>query len=153
MGIPMRLAEFEYRNRQVIRDAAGLAPSDLEEWNRARDWLASRVLGSEPELSQRKAPRARLVLPAHVAGLGPTMTENVGFRGLLVRTMKQHRLKSGDEVSVRVTLLGRSIYALAEVAWVDRMRIGLRITSIHPSDERALEATVCEQLTDHWGEA
>lgn len=145
---PLPLPEFEEKNRRVqLGDA--VPDLDLDAWRLGRDWLAARSMRKAPGL-KRKTPRVNLAAPAHLAGVGPAVTENLGFRGIALRAGRRGGLVPGEEASVRLQLGGRSIYALGKVVWAGDGRIGIAIESIHPEDERALQAAVCGRLLEHW---
>jgi hypothetical protein len=146
----MTRRDFEESSRRILRKDAILSRSELDAWTRSRDWLASQVLGEDGAPSRRRSPRARLTVPVHVAGIGNALTEDLGFQGLSLRAKHQLDVRAGQEQSVRVSILGRSIYATARVVWSDDLRMGLAITAIHPTDEYALQAVVCVQHLECW---
>jgi len=146
----MTKQDFEERSHRIIRKDAVLSESELDAWTRSRDWLASQVLRVNGEPSRRQSPRARLSVPVHVAGIGNAVTEDLGFRGLSLMAKHQLDVRAGQEQSLRVSILGRSIYATARVIWSDDLRMGLAIIAIHPSDEYALQAAVCVQHLECW---
>ncbi len=82
--------------------------------------------------------------------MGRAVTDDVGFWGMRLLADRPPRLVQGDEASVRLNLVGRSIYVLGRVVWVDRGRVGLALDSAHPADERALQAAVCGGLLARW---
>ncbi len=149
---PITRREFEEKNRRMIVGARDLPDADLFAWQRGRDWLAERVAGDPGSLGRRRSPRLRLTLPVHIAGVGGGTTDDLGFYGLALRPRDGPALRPGDDASVRVVLLGRSIYAIARVAWMDSERVGLVLSAIHPGDARALQAAVCDGLLDLWVE-
>jgi len=144
---------FEEKNRLVIDGLRGLTPEDLDVWQQGRDWLAARALGAETGVAgvpRRRHPRARMTVQAHLAGHGGAFTDDLGFGGVSLRTHRQQPLKRGDEASVRLSLSRGSIYLSGRVTWTDTSRLGIVIHGIHPSDERVLQAVVCEKLLHQW---
>ncbi len=130
----------------------GLSETDVAAWQRGRDWLARQDAETSEGLVRRGSPRVHLALTAHVGGVGPAVTDDVGFGGMRLVSDNLPRLKSGDEVTVRVYLVGRSIYLLGRVAWMDRDRVGIAVGASPPAAERALQAAVCNGLLHRWGE-
>ncbi len=151
----MTKKEFEDQSRRLLSQDADISSDDLAKWVLGRDWLAKRIIRDDQNPSRRRYPRAKLALPAHIAGIGNALTEDIGFRGMALWARRLPRLRTGEEQSVRVSILGRSIYATATVVWADAAasRLGLSITAIHPSDELALQAAVCVQHIDRWLES
>lgn len=148
----MTRKEFEEKSRRILSKDGAVSKDEFEMWVRGRDWLASRLVEADLGPGRRRYPRAKLSVPAHVAGIGNAITEDIGFRGLSLRAKNLPALRSGEEQSVRVSILGRSIYATARVVWSDDVRMGLSIIAIHPADEYALQAAVCVQHLEHWAE-
>ena len=147
---PISRKEFEEKNRRIARAVSEVPAVDIEMWQRGRDWLATQALGDDPAGPRRNSPRVQISIQAHLAGVGPVTTENVSFNGLAIHAGRYHGLLPGDETSVRVAMNGRSVYALARVAWTEEQRVGIAFTAIHPTDERSLQAAVCDRLLAHW---
>jgi hypothetical protein len=143
---PIDLVDFAEANWQA---AAGppIGGATAEAWRTGRDWLASRVLGQQ---KGRTAPRAPVVVRAHLAGFGAATTGDLGFDGLALKTGTPVPLAPGAGVSVRLLVWGRSIYVLGTVVWIRGEEMGIRFVAMHPDDGRAIEATVCGQLLQHW---
>ncbi len=148
---PITRREFEEKNRRVLAGARDLPESELFAWQRGRDWLVERTQPApEADPHRRRSPRLPLQLSAHIAGIGSATTADIGFHGLGLLPARGGPLQQGEEASVRVTLVGRSIYAIGRVVWTDATRVGLALEAIHPSDARALQAAVCNGLLNHW---
>jgi hypothetical protein len=148
---PIARTEFAEKNRRILQGDP-VSEREILDWQRGRDWLAERVSGSEGGPARRRSPRLRLVLTAHIAGVGGAITDDLGFFGMSLRPLRAPSLHRGEEASVRVSLLGRSIYLLGRVAWLGDDRLGLALGAAHPADERALQAAVCNGHLDRWGE-
>jgi hypothetical protein len=150
---PVTRTEFEERNRRFLAGDPSLTDADVHAWERGRDWLAERLVEERPGLPKRRSPRLRLSLLAHIGGVGAAVTEDLGFFGLGLKSKRQPDLSPGEEASVRISLLGRSIYLLGRVAWAADERVGIAIGAAHPSDERAIQAAVCNGLLERWPQA
>ncbi len=148
---PIPRAEFAEKNRRLLQGDP-VSERELLDWLRGRDWLAERVSGSEASPARRRSPRLRLALTAHIAGVGGAVTDDLGFFGMSLRPRRASSLHRGEEASVRVSLLGRSIYLLGKVVWLGDDRLGLALGAAHPDDERALQAAVCNGHLDCWDE-
>jgi hypothetical protein len=148
---PIPRGEFAEKNRLLLQGDA-MPEGDLLAWTRGRDWLAERVTEQESGPARRRSPRLRLVLNAHIAGVGGAVTDDLGFRGMSLRPLRAPSLHRGEEASVRVSLLGRSIYLLGKVVWLGEDRLGIALDAAHPADERALQAAVCNGHLDRWQE-
>jgi len=103
-------------------------------------------------LGKRRSPRLRLALAAHIGGVGAAVTDDIGFWGMRLVLDTPPPLASGDEVVVRVNLIGRFVYVLVRVVWTDCNRLGVALSAAHPADERALQAAVCNGLLERWRE-
>jgi len=147
---PLSRREFEERTRRLIAGDATLTDGEVAGWELGRDWLAWRLTEREVGTARRRSPRLKLSLSGHIAGTGGAFTDDLGFFGLSLRPLRPPRLGEGDEASVRLTLAGRSIYLLGKVVWLGRDRLGLALSSAHPSDERALQAAVCSGFLQHF---
>lgn len=147
---PLTRQNFEDTSHRILSEEASVSPSELSVWMRGRDWLAKRLIGDDPRPGRRRYPRAKVSIPAHIAGIGNAVTEDISFRGMALRAAKLPKIRSGEEQSIRLSILGRSIYAIGTVVWFDASRLGLSISAIHPSDELALQAAVCAQHLDRW---
>jgi hypothetical protein len=84
--------------------------------------------------------------------VGGAVTDDLGFQGMSLRPLRAPSLHRGEEASVRVSLLGRSIYLLGKVVWLGQDRLGITLDAAHPADERALQAAVCNGHLDRWQE-
>lgn len=147
---PLSRDEFAEKNRSLIAGDRSLAEGEVAAWERGRDWLCRTVVGDDPPPGRRRWPRRRISLPAHIAGVGDAFTDDIGFAGMALRSPRPSAFRPGEEASVRLNLGGRSIYALGKVVWTTAARVGLAIVAIHPADQRALEATVCDGLLEQW---
>ncbi len=148
---PISRFEFEEKNRRLLVGDASLAEADLLAWQDGRDWLAQQAIEKREGRIQRRSPRAPLQLTAHIGGVGRAVTEDVGFWGMRLVSNNPLQLGRGEEVSVRLHLVGRSVYVLGKVVWTDRNKLGLSLGAAHPADERALQAAVCADLLHRWG--
>ncbi len=149
-GPPLSRSEFEEKNRRLLVGETSLLDADVSAWQRGRDWLAHRAEERGEGPVRRRSPRLRLALTAHIAGVGRGVTDDVGFGGMRLLLDKLPKLRAGDEASVRLNLVGRSVYVLGRVIWTEGDRVGLALDAAHPSDERALQAAVCNGLLDRW---
>jgi hypothetical protein len=147
---PLSRREFEVRTRRLIAGDATLTDGEVAGWELGRDWLAWRLTAGEVGAARRRSPRLKLSLSGHIAGTGGAFTDDLGFFGLSLRPLRPPRLGEGDEASVRLTLAGRSIYLLGKVVWLGRDRLGVALGLAHPSDERALQAAVCNGYLEHF---
>ena len=147
---PLSRQEFEACNRRLIAGERNLTEAEISGWEQGRDWIAWRLGADEVAPARRRSPRLRLALSGHIAGVGGAFTDDLGFHGLGLRAIKPPRLERGEEASVRLTLAGRSIYILGKVVWLALDRVGLALGAVHPDDERALQATVCNGFLDRW---
>jgi hypothetical protein len=148
---PIPRVEFVEKNRLLLQGEA-ISEGDLLAWARGRDWLAERVTGDETGPARRRSPRLRLALTAHIAGVGRAVTDDLGFSGMSLRPLRAPPFRRGEEASVRLSLLGRSIYVLGRVVWLGDDRLGIALGAAHPDDERALQAAVCNGHLDRWEE-
>lgn len=148
---PIPRGDFAEKNRRLLQGDA-ISEPDLAAWMRGRDWLAERVVEEDAGPARRHSPRLRLALTAHIAGVGGAVTDDLGFAGLSLRSLRPPPLHRGEEASVRLSLLGRSIYLLGRVAWLGDDRLGIALGAAHPDDERALQAAVCNGHLDRWEE-
>jgi len=146
---PIPRWEFAEKNRRLLQGDP-VPEGDLLAWKRGRDWLAGRVSERDSGPARRRSPRLRLALTAHIAGVGGAVTDDLGFFGMSLRPLRAPLLHRGDEASVRLSLLGRSIYLLGKVVWLEDDRIGIALGAAHPDDERALQAAVCNGHLDRW---
>jgi hypothetical protein len=149
---PISRSQFEETNRQLLIGEGGLCEADLSAWQRGRDWLAREVGETSEGPVRRRSPRLHLAFSAHLGGVGPAVTDDIGFGGMRLVSDNLPRLRTGDDVTVRVNLAGRSIYVLDRVVWTDRDRVGMALLAAPPADERALQAAVCAGLLHCWGE-
>lgn len=148
---PLSRDEFDEKNRRLLAGDRWLGEEDIKNWEAARDWLVEQLTQDNGFLLRRRSPRLRLELPAHIAGVGRAVTEDIGFLGVgLAPSVSQMTLKEGDEASVRLSLFGRSIYVLGRVRWLGPRHLGVALDSIHPSDERALQAAVLAGYLDRF---
>ena len=149
---PISREEFDEKNRRLIAGDRWLAEADIRAWERARDWLVERLSEDESFLVRRRSPRVRMELPAHIAGVGRAVTGDVGFAGVRLAAGESpiSSLKEGDEASVRLSLFGRSIYLLGRVRWLAPDQLGVALDSIHPADQRAIQAAVLSGLMDRY---
>ncbi len=147
---PMSRSDFEEKNRRLLMGQGFLPEAEVSAWERGRDWLARQATASENAPARRRSPRLQISLAAHIAGVGRAVTDDVGFGGMRLLSDKVPRLARGDEASVRISLVGRSIYLLGRVVWIGGGRVGLALDAAHPADERALQAAVCNGLLDRW---
>jgi hypothetical protein len=150
---PLSREEFDEKNRRLIAGDRWLGEADIRAWERARDWLVERLASDETFLVRRRSPRLRMELPAHIAGVGRAVTGDVGFSGVRLSAGDAPiaALKEGDEASVRLSLFGRSIYVLGRVRWLAPDQLGVALDSIHPADQRAIQAAVLAGFMDHYG--
>jgi hypothetical protein len=149
VGPPVPRGEFAEQNRRLLQGDE-ITDDEILAWTRGRDWLAGHVAVDEAGLARRRSPRLRLALDAHIAGVGGAVTDDLGFHGMSLRPRRRPSLHQGEEASVRVSLLGRSIYVLGTVIWLGGDRVGLALEAAHPDDERALQAAVCNGHLDRW---
>lgn len=149
---PLSRPEFEERNRRLIQGDRTLSDPELAQWTLGRDWLAWYLAEKDAGPARRRWPRLRMALSGHIAGVGGAITDDLGFFGMGLRPLRPAQLARGEEASVRLVLAGRSIYVLGKVVWLEGDRLGLALGAAHPSDERALQAAVCNGLLDRWVE-
>lgn len=149
---PLSRRDFADRTRRILAGDHTLSPAEVAGWELGRDWLAWRLTEGEVGSARRRSPRLKLALAGHIAGTGGAVTDDLGFFGLSLKPLKPPRLGEGDEASVRLTLAGRSIYLLGKVVWLRLDRLGLALGAAHPSDERALQAAVCNGFIDHFAD-
>ncbi len=143
--------EFDEKNRRLLAGDRWLGEADIKTWEQARDWLVEQLSLDDGFLLRRRFPRLRLELPAHIAGVGRAVTDDIGFLGVrLAPSVPLTALKEGDEASVRLSLFGRSIYVLGRVRWLGPQHLGVALDSVHPSDERALQAAVLSGYLDRF---
>ncbi|HTP50603.1 MAG TPA: PilZ domain-containing protein [Anaeromyxobacteraceae bacterium] len=148
---PMTREEFDEKNRRLLAGDRWLAEEDIKSWEAGRDWLLGQLTQDDGFLLRRRFPRLRLELPAHIAGVGRAVTDDIGFSGVrLAPSVPLTALREGDEASVRLSLFGRSIYVLGRVRWLGPMHLGVALDSVHPADERALQAAVLAGYLDRF---
>ena len=148
---PISREEFDDKNRRLLAGDRWLGEEDIKAWEAARDWLVDQLTQDDGGLVRRRFPRLRLELPAHIAGVGRAVTADIGFSGVrLAASVPLVSLKEGDEASVRLSLFGRSIYVLGRVRWLGPQRLGVALDSVHPADERALQAAVLAGYLDRF---
>jgi hypothetical protein len=150
---PITREEFDEKNRRLLAGDRWLGEADIRAWERARDWLVDRLSEDEAFMVRRRSPRVRMELPAHIAGVGRAVTGDVGFAGVRLAPSPETpmaSLREGDETSVRLSLFGRSIYVLGRVRWLGPDQLGVALDSVHPADERAIQAAVLAGFMDRF---
>jgi len=150
---PLSREEFDEKNRRLIAGDRWLGEADIRAWERARDWLVERLSEDETFMVRRRSPRLRMELPAHIAGVGRAVTGDVGFSGVRLAASPAApitALREGDETSVRLSLFGRSIYVLGRVRWLGPDQLGVALDSVHPADQRAIQAAVLAGFMDRF---
>ena len=148
---PLSREEFDDKNRRLLAGDRWLGEADIKSWEAARDWLVEQLTRDDGFLLRRRTPRLRLELPAHIAGVGRAVTDDIGFSGVrLASSVPLAALREGDEASVRLSLFGRSIYVLGRVRWLGTQQLGVALDSVHPADERALQAAVLAGYLDRF---